>query len=175
MAKRGINLFSLFIIVITFSLLTIYVTIAFAAQDVFWFGKGFSERPTKVIVYSGGEAFEYQPGQPEYDLLAEAVRASLAEGVYRQSGLGLSEQSLQDAYQRFVSVEAFFDRPVKLHAGFNTGHPTQMLFLITGRHSEMNLVLLGVDNNYRTNPPVLNTIEPVRKVLIQLGFTEISP
>lgn len=175
MAKRGINVFSLFIIVITFGLLTVYLTIAFSARDVFWFSKGFFERPVKVIVYSGGEAFEYQPGQPEFDLLAEAVRTSLAEGVNRQSGMGLSEQSLQEAYQRYVSVEAFFERPVKLHAGFYTGHPTQMLFLVTGRHSELNLVLLGDDGKYKTNPPVLNTIEPVRKVLIQLGFTEISP
>ena len=71
------------------------------------------------------------------------MRASLAQGVARQSGIGLSEGSLQDAYNQYVTVEVFFDRPVKLHAWFNTDSPTQMLFPITGRHSETQRCVPG--------------------------------
>ena len=158
-------LLRLAVVAAVFLACTAYAVIAFSAQDSVWFLAGFEERPSRVIVYGDGRRTEFAPGQLGFDELAEAVRDSLNAGVARQSGIGLSAGSLQDAYTRYVSVEAFFDKPVKLHAAFSTGYPNQMLFPVTGRHSDLPIVFLGVDGQYLSNGPVLNTIEPIRKAL----------
>jgi hypothetical protein len=152
-------------------LLIVYGTIGVSAQDFLWFMKGFEDRPTLIVVYHHeGKRTELRPGQPGFDDLTAAIQASLAQGVDRPSGMGFSDASLLDAYTRYVSVEAFFDRPVKLHAWFNTGEPTQMLFPITGRHSELTIVLLGQNGQYLSSPPVLKTMAPIREALKTLGY-----
>jgi hypothetical protein len=82
----------------------------------------------------------------------------------------MGEETLQDAYRKYLTVEAFFGNPVKLHANFYTGHPVQMLFPITGRHSDLNVVLLADGRGYQVNPPALNTLQPLRDALVELSF-----
>jgi len=156
--------------VIGFVLAAIYGTLTLAAQDPAWFLTGFDERPTRVVVYQSGQRIELQAGQPGFDELAEAVRSSLAKGVSQPTGIGLSEGSLQDAHSLYITLEVFFDRPVKLHAWFNTDRPTRMLFPITGRHSEAPIVFLGRGDKYMSNAPMLKTVEPIRSTLRSLGF-----
>jgi CelD/BcsL family acetyltransferase involved in cellulose biosynthesis len=86
--------------------------------------------------------------------------------------LGFSQLSLDDAYNLYVTVEAFFGRPVKLHAPFNTGHPTQMLFPVTGRHSDLNVALLGEQGQYLSAPPRLKTIQPIKDALRKQGYMQ---
>jgi len=169
--KLSTNVFGMLVAVVGFAAVAIYATIAFSAHDVYWFLTGFDERPTRMVVYRAGQRIELQAGQTGFDDLAKAARSSLAQGVSRPSGIGLSEGSLQDAYDLYITLEVFFDRPVKLHAWFNTGSPTQMLFPITGRHSDLNIVFLGVEGTYMSSAPVLNTTEPIRKALQAAGFS----
>ncbi|MGD2205663.1 MAG: hypothetical protein PVH17_02690, partial [Anaerolineae bacterium] len=61
-------------------------------------------------------------------------------------------------------------QPVELHAWFPTGRTTQMLFPITGRHSELSAVLLGDEGQYRAGAPILNDMEPIRETVQSLGF-----
>lgn len=166
-----LNLSRMLLVVLVFIAGAIYATIAFSAQDLFWFKKGFNERPSFIIIYHNGQKNELRAGQPGYDVMADAVRDTLNSGVARLSGVGLSDASLQDAYKKYVTVEAFFGEPVKLHAWFDTDSPTQMLFPITGRHSELNVVFLG-DNNghYLVNAPVLGNYAPIRQAVQNLGF-----
>ena len=168
--KVRYNLPKLILTVLGFAVVVIYGTITLAAQDLLWFVPGFSEQPVRVIVYHAGARTELQPGQRGFAEISSAVVDSLNQGVARQSGLGLSSESLQDAYQRYQTVEVFFSRPVKLHAWFNTHEPTQMLFPVSGRHSETNVVFLGSSGIYFSNSPALNTIEPIRAALAALRF-----
>ena len=69
-------------------------------------------------------------------------------------------------------MEVFFERPVKLHAWFDTGEPTQMLFPLTGRHAELSIVLLGQNGKYLASPPALKTVEPLREAVQSLGYHE---
>ena len=165
------NVGGMLVSVIGFLLLAYYAVTAISARDAFWFLNRFDDKPVRMIVYRAGQKTELLSGDPGFAELADAVRASLASGVARTSGIGLSPGSLQDAYQQYVTLEVFFDRPVKLHAAFNTGYPQQMLFPITGRHSDLNVVFLGVEGQYMAGAPVLNTIEPVRKALQAAGFS----
>jgi hypothetical protein len=159
------------ILVIGLMSLVVYGTISVTAQDPLWFVKQFGSRPARIVVYHhGGTRTELQPGQAEFEELAVAIQASLAGGVERPSGIGFSNASLADAYTRFVTVEAFFNHPVKLHAWFDTGAPTQMLFPITGRHAELSVVLLGQGDKYLSGPPVLRTMEPIRETVQALGY-----
>ena len=139
----------------------------------FWFLKGFRYRPTRIVVYhDGGKRTELRPGDPGFAELTAAVQACLAEGAERPSGIGFSDASLLDAYSRYLTVEVFFDQPVKLHAWFDTGEPTQLLFPITGRHSELSVVLLGQNGKYLSSPPALKTVAPIREALQSLGYYE---
>ena len=147
-----------------------YSTVAFSTHDAVWFGKSFDALPSRMIVYHEGTRTELTPQHPQFAALAEAVRSSLAQGVSHASGIGFSSETLDDAYGMYTTLEVFFDTRVKLHATFATGEPDQMLFPITGRHSEQALVLLGLSGQYMVNAPILKTIEPIRAVLRQMGY-----
>ena len=168
--KLRVNILGMLLAVVGFGLIVVFLTITFSSQDALWFRKGFAERPQRVIVYGAGQRTELQAGQPGFDVMVDAVQASLAQGVARPSGIGLSQGSLEDAYNLYVTVEVFFDHPVKLHAWFNTGQPTQMLFPITGRHSDLNVVFLGRNGQYMAGGPVLTTTAPIRVALRTLGY-----
>ena len=153
----------------------VYGTIGVTAQDALWFFNQLSGRvdahPVRFLIYHDqGKLADLRPGQQGFDQLAAALHDSLAHGFERPSGIGFSDASLLDAYSRYVSVEVFFDPPARLHSPYATGEPTQMLFPITGRHSDQSLVLLGNDGKYRSNAPVLYTVEPIRRALQDLGY-----
>jgi hypothetical protein len=152
--------------------LAYYGTVALSTQDALWFTSGYSGKPSRVIVYHDGQRSELQPGERAAIEIADAVEQSLVQGVAQNSGLGFSAGSLEDAYKLYVTLEVFFDQPVKLHATFSTGRPTQMLFPITGRHSDRPLVLLGVNGSYMSDGPVLKTIEPIKTALRRWGYLE---
>jgi len=169
-ARRTWTLIKLLLVIAIFFVAVYYFTVSFTTQDLTWFSAGFADLPYQVTVYQAGQKTEYRSGDPGFDQLAEAVRQALDEGVARQSGIGLSEDSLLDAYGKYLTVEVFFAQPVKLHAGFFTGYPTQMLFPLTGRHSDLNLVFLGGKNGYNVNAPALKTTQPLRDALAALGY-----
>jgi hypothetical protein len=148
-----------------------YGTTALSSSDALWFKSGFSARPSRLIVYHDGQRTEVKAGEQAFTEIADAVQASLKSGVSHASGIGFSQGTLDDAYNMYVSLEAFFDKPVKLHATFSTGQPTQMLFPITGRHTEQPIVVLGQAGVYLVNAPVLKTIEPIRTALRKWGYS----
>ena len=168
--KDRTNTIQLLILLVGFVLLSYYATVSLTSRDPLWLLRGFEGRPSRIVVYHGGQRTVLLPGQAGFDDLADAVQACLAEGFARLSNLGFSEQSLQDAYTRSVTLEVFWDRPVELHTWFPTGRTTQMLFPITGRHAELPAVLLGDKGQYRAGAPVLNTMDSVREALQSLGY-----
>ena len=169
--RTGTHPLRMIVLVVGFIGLVLYGTIVFTTGDFFWFLKRFDGHPASIVVYyDEGKRAELHPGQLGYDELASAIGTCLSGGLERPSGIGFSDASLLDAYTRYVTVEAFFERPVQLHAWFNTEPATQMLFPITGRHSEMSLVLLGTSGKYLASPPVLKTTEPLRETLKALGY-----
>jgi len=153
-----------------FCLVAVYFIMVFITHDIVWFQAGFHDLPDQVVVYQAGQRTEFQAGQSGYQELANAIEASLNQGVASSSGLDMSQQNLDDAYFKDVTVEAFFNRPVKLHAWFNTGDPTQMLFPISGTKAGQAVVFLGINGVYLSNAPKLNTISPLLDALRKLGF-----
>ena len=164
------NTGQLLILLIGSVLLSYYVIVSLTSRDLLWFLRRVEHQPSSIIVYHAGQRTELLPGQAGFDELASAVQTSLAQGFARLSNLGFSETSLQDAYTRYVTLEVLFDQPVEMHTWFYPGRTTQMLFPITGRHSEMSVVLLGDEGHYRVGAPVLKTTEPIREALKSLGF-----
>jgi len=166
------NLIKFLIIFVVLIFITIFMSNASTAQDWEWYKNGFTDRPNRLLIHKDGQQTVLLPGQPDFDEIADAVTASLNEGVHTQSGTGLSEVSLDEAYNRYTTLEVFFAQPVKLHTWFFTGHPTQMLFPLTGRHSDWPIVFLGEEGVYRSNAPVLKTKDPLVTVLKKLGYLD---
>jgi hypothetical protein len=166
------NLIKFVVIFVGLIIFTIFMSNASTAQDWEWYKNGFTDQPNRLIIYKDGQQTELLPGQTDFEEIAEAVTASLNQGVDTQSGTGLSEVSLDEAYNRFTTLEVFFAQPVKLHTWFFTGHPTQMLFPLTGRHSDWPIVFLGEEGVYRSNAPVLKTKDPILTVMRKLGYLE---
>jgi hypothetical protein len=168
--KDRTNMVQLLIVVVGFVLVAYCAMVSLMTRDPLWFLGESEAHPSRIVVYHAGQRTELVPGQAGFDDLASAVQTSLAQGFARLSSLGLSDKSLQDAYTQFVTLEVFFDQPVKLHTWFHAGRTTQMLFPITGRHSEESVVLLGQGGKYRAGAPVLHTMEPIRETLRAHGF-----
>jgi hypothetical protein len=170
--KLNVNLPGMLVVMVAFLVGTYYLITAFSAGDALWFMKGFSAQPSRLVIHHDGQHTQIKKGDPAFAPLAGAVQKALDNGVNNPSGMGFSQSSLDDAKNLYVSLEAFFDQPVKLHAPFNTGQATEMLFPITGRHSDRNIVLLGENGVYRIDPPVLTNMEPIRAALQSMGYGE---
>lgn len=168
--KLRTNVPAMLVAVLALLAIVYFGSVALAAQDILWFKRGFAVKPDRVVVYHAGKRSEYQPGQPGFDRLADAIQTSLDRGVSNPSSIGYSEQSFVDAYNLYTTVEAFYHQPVKLHAPFNTGAPDQMLFPMSGRHSDIALVLLAQNGRYQVDGPILNTVEPIRQAMKELGY-----
>ena len=168
--KLRTNVPRMLIAVAALLVIAYYGTTALSTQDPLWFTAGFSGQPARMIAFHNGQRTEIGASHAAFADLAAAVQSSLAQGVSHASSIGYSQGSLEDAYNEYVTLEVFFEQPVKLHATFNTGKATHMLFPLTGRHSEQPLVLLGYGGQYMANAPVLKTVEPVRMVMRDLGY-----
>ena len=94
-----VNPLNLVIAIVGFIAVVIYGSVTLAAQDGLWFVPGFNERPVRIVVYNAGKNKEFTPGVAGFTELSNAVVESLNRGAYRQSGIGLSEGSQQDAYK----------------------------------------------------------------------------
>jgi hypothetical protein len=170
--KLNVNVLGMLLVVVLFLVGTYYAITAFSANDALWFLKGFHVQPSRLIVYHDGQQTEIKKSDPAFAVLAAAVQESINSGVNSPSGMGFSPSSLDDAKNLYVSLEAYFDQPVKIHAPFDTGEPTQMLFPITGRHSDLSIVLLGENGAYSIDPPVLTNMEPIRAAMQNLGYVQ---
>ena len=170
--KIQTNAITLVIAMFLFVVVAYYGMVALTSRDPLWFLSRFEDQPARIVVYHEGVRTDLQPGDAGFDPLAGAVQESLAAGFRGLSKTGLSEKSLQDAYQQFVTLEVFYARPVELHTFFYTGRVTQMLFPITGRHSEAEIVVLGEDGVYRGGAPVLNDIAPIHETMRALGYSQ---
>jgi len=163
--------FRMLLTVVGFVLLAVYGTLAFTAGDLLWFVKQFDSSPALVIIYhDAGQRTELAPADPGFERLVQAIQGCISQGLERPSGIGFSDASLLDAYTRYLTVEAVFQEPVRLHAWFNTEEPTRLLFPITGRHSDLSVMVLGKGGKYLASPPVLKTMEPLRQALRDLGY-----
>jgi len=166
------SLLRMLVVVILFGVIIVYGTISFSSNDWAWFMRSFNEKPVEVIVYNQGERAQLTAGDTGFFELAEAIRVSMQRGVARQSGVGISRDSINDAYTKYITVEAIFEKPFKLHAWFNTGNPTHILIPISGRHSDLSVVFLSRDGNYSTNAPAMKDLQPVKDTLRSLGYLE---
>ncbi len=169
--KLQVNLGKMLISLVVLLVVITLGTVTFTTKDPLWWLSGFTQRPIYVIVYNNGQKTSYSEGIDGYDILANAVVEVLNSGVSHNAAIGLSKESLADAYNKYMTVEAYFDPPAKLHTFFDTGNPTMMLFPITGRHSDESVVFLGVNGMYGSNVPVMKNYQPLRDALKQLGYT----
>lgn len=126
--------------------------------------------PERIIVYEAGTRHEIRPGDDMYEPLAQSIADALRTTIGFEETTGLSEISQQDAYERFVSVEAWYPKPLELHMRFRVVAPTHILLPITGRH--VNKAFLGTEKGYTAGALVLDPTrtERIRTLLRAMGI-----
>jgi hypothetical protein len=168
--KDSTNTLALLLILVVAIVGAYYGMVALTTHDPLWFLTEFEDRPSRIVVYHAGEHTELLHGDAGFNVLSTAVQASLAQGFARLTDSGYSKQTLREAYTEHLTLEVFWTRPIELHTWFPAGRTTRMLFPITGNLSEMSVVLLGDESQYRAGAPVLEDMEPIRQALRDLGY-----
>ncbi len=126
--------------------------------------------PQRIIVYAAGTRYELGPDDPAYEPLAQAVADALRSSRGFSETTGLSAVSLQEAYERFVTVEVWYPEPIRLNLRFKTIDPTRVLIPISGRHQ--NAAFLGTYDEYTAGALWLPSekVERIRAILRTLGI-----
>ncbi len=158
-----------------FALITasiIYALMAFNSGDWLWFtSKAVDARPNRIIVWQDGDQFVIQPGHDDFLQLSEAAHESLKD--FNNTNLinvGLGEESLSYYEDKGVLVELFYDRPVKFHAPFRTGEPTQLLVPINGRHAGYDYFFRGGQGEWWFGAMRMTDSTPLMNALSELGY-----
>lgn len=148
----------------------IYLAMALSTADPLWFWPRVEAQAQRIVIYSAGRRTELVPGTPGYAELNAAINASLSsiEGYF--STWGLSEESLEEARTRYLTIEVFYDAPVQVHSTFRMGRPNTILIPLTGRGSEMSLVFFGSDGHYWPGAPKVEGLERIRELVTQMGY-----
>lgn len=160
----------LWFVLITGSL--IYALMAFNSQDLLWFtSKAVDAHPNRIVVWEDGEQTVIQPGHDNYNQLAEAVHLSLKD--FNNTNLinvGFGDESLSYYEDKGVMVELFYDQPVRFHAPFRTGEPTQLLVPVNGRHAGHDYFFRGGQGEWWFGAMRMANPTPLMNTLAELGY-----
>jgi hypothetical protein len=144
----------------------VYVSIAIGTQDYLWFLGSRIGTPRRITVHINGHSVQLGPGDPGFEEVHNALRATISQIRGYPQGIGISEETLSDYRETYWSVKAEYDEPIRLRSRFRFGEPTELLLPLTGRHTEHNVLFLGRDGKYYTGPSLRSTGE-VQRVLAE--------
>lgn len=171
---RQIRLLEPLVMFTAVTALIIYALVAFNAQDWLWFtSKSVDAHPSRIVVWHNGVQSTIQPGHADFNTLAEAAHRSLS--TFNNTNLinvGFGEETLDDYAERGVMVVLYYDRPVKFHAPFRTGEPTQLLVPVDGRHAGNNYFFRGANGDWWFGAMRMADSAPLFAALTSLHYSE---
>lgn len=158
---------------ILFGVLAIYLLNVFNTGNWFWFRGTTTEiNPTRIVIVENGERTLLQSGAPNFALMANAAKSSLAKFSNTDLiSIGLSEQTMQDYASNALIVEIYFDRPVQFNTLARTGEPTQLLIPIEGRHADGRYVFRGDKGEWWFGAIRMADPSALYAALQQMGYT----
>jgi hypothetical protein len=121
----------------------IWFGIAFPDRDWLWFLPVFNEQPSRIHLYRNGEQIVLQPGDPGYDAVNKAING-IVRHVKAKEPLGMSLESQEEYYTRFLAVEVFYSEPVIIHTIHGFPQADKYLFPQSGRHYDPPVVFAGM-------------------------------
>ncbi len=136
---------------------------ALANADPLWFLPYSNVTPAYIVVHQNGCDVTLLPGQMGYDELTAALNQSLAQIDGYESGFGLTVESLSDYRKKERAVEAYFDKPIKIHVPYRVGDPTNILIPITGYFADTRSLFSGRERDYWAGALRLKTTEPLKR------------
>ncbi len=141
---------------------------ALANVDPLWFLPYSNEMPAYIIVYQNDCKVTILPGQSGFEEFAAALNQTLSQIDGYEPGFGLSVESLKEYREKERAVEAYFDKPIKIHVPYRFGDPSNILIPITGYFAETRSLFGGRDGDYWSGALRLKTIEPLRRAAEQV-------
>lgn len=140
--RNNPSILNLIIIVVPVVAVVVYLMIAFATGDWFWFSPNFRETPNAIVLHCYGETTNLEPASFEYSKLKQIMNESMS-GRKRWDSLTMSEATYQE-YQtnpRMVVLEFFYPEPVRVHSSYKFYSSVDNLVIpIEGRHAQTNAV-----------------------------------
>lgn len=150
----------------------IYAINVFNTGDFFWFqSTAVNIRPDRLRIRHYGTETFVQPGHRDYQQLANVLETSLSR--FNNTNLidiGFGQATLDYYDEQGVILELYYDHPVKFHAPFRTGSPTQILVPIEGRHADNGYFFRGAKGEWWFGAMRMSDSTELHAVLRDLGY-----
>jgi hypothetical protein len=159
-ARRITRWRDLIITVVAVLIGLVWLGIALPDRDWLWFAPIFNEEAARIHLYRDGKEIMLQPGDAGYEEVNEAIN-QIVRHVGAKEPVAISLESLEDFYNQFSAVEAFYSEPVIIHTRHGFPKADKYLFPQSGRHDDPPVVFAGMQRrpDYRGDVLVLSSRE----------------
>jgi hypothetical protein len=129
-------------------------------RDWLWFVPIFNEEAARIHLYRDGKEIMLQRSDPGYEEVNEAIN-QIVRHVTAKEPVAMSLESLEDFYNQFSAVEAFYSEPVIIHTRHGFPKADKYLFPQSGRLDDPPVVFAGMQRqpDYRGDVLVLSDRE----------------
>ncbi len=125
--------------------------------DPLWFLPVFNHQADRITVYWDGRTIVLTPGDAGYEPIMAAFADGIAHWSGYESGVGLSDESLDRYRQEWRLLELHYDEPVLVHTRHLYPKARNFYIPLSGTHAEYRRVFAGLTDAPRIG--VLNLSE----------------
>lgn len=118
--------------------------------------------PDALVVHWAGSDARIGPGDPRYAAIVDALNDALrsVEGI--EYAYGLRPDDVAGLRSGGRALEAFFDRPTRIHGAYAVGSFTALLVPLAGPEADRRLILFGDAARYRAAPLRTRSLDRLR-------------
>ena len=162
--RRPSFLVALLILVLASGVLVWWVNML-TNEDPLWFLRSFNAQADWIIVYWDGTTHMLFPGDPAYTDIMAAFSDGIGRWAGYESGVGLSDASLDRYRERERFLEFHYNDPVQVHTSHQFARARRFFVPLSGTHAAARRVFAGLTDRPRIG--VLNMSEERFSALLQ--------
>ncbi|MGC9347997.1 MAG: hypothetical protein ACP5JG_07665 [Anaerolineae bacterium] len=129
--------------------LVVWWVSALTNEDPLWFLRTFKARADWITLYWEGEVQMYFPGDAGYERIMDAFAEGIAHWSGYESGVELSDESLETCRNQTQLLELHFNEPVRVHTRHLYPEARDFFVPLSGTHAEWCRVFAGLTTRPR--------------------------
>ncbi len=132
----------------------VWLVTASVNEDLLWFLRSFDEVPTSITIYWDGDERELRPGDEGFQAIVAAFNQGIGHWSAYESGVGISQSSLDRLRAKGRLLELHYDHPVQVHTKHLYPAATTFYVPLSGTHAKWRRVFGGI-----SEPPHIGVLE----------------